>query len=593
MIIVVGNILKDVYLSLDSRTENFETDGNDTKWLDLAFNASSHHFFHRISNFSGTAVSLEVLKHLGLSASISGLYFDTKTKPQTSIYRYILTAEDSVSYLTPTTPPSAHFVAPIVAPNYLYVDRSANLNASTANKITSYLNSHPETKLILYLKSPNNPAYHALIKSAALIFTDSNQELLPFERTVYLSEHDLTFKNITEPISLARIDKLTHLSLYSIAAATIFASFIKGYSVEKSLRYAKLNIENSNLTSTLSLTELEKLSSTKDSSLELIAATLMAPRKGILAADESGGSIHKKFEQLDIPDTFNNRHAYRNIFLTTPNIENYLSGIILFDETARDHMDNGESIPDFLISHRIIPGIKVDQGLTPLDGTTETITKGLDDLPARLRKYRAMGLRFAKWRAAFNLTLDGDQVLTPTDRAITENSRILAEYAADCQAADIVPIVEPELIYDGYYSIDQSAKATSKILTHLIDELKNYGVNLRACIIKCNMVLAGKQFKNQSTPEAVGKATANVLKASVPPEIAGIVFLSGGQTPEQATANLAAILQNGPFPWKVTFSFARALQDPTLYAWAGDPANQEKARQAFLDRLLANSKALI
>ena len=256
-------------------------------------------------------------------------------------------------------------------------------------------------------------------------------------------------------------------------------------------------------------------------------------------------------------------------------------------ETARDLADNGQAIPDYLISRRIIPGIKVDQGLEKFENSEETYTKGLDGLEKRLREYYEMGLRFAKWRAAFNIT-----PATPSDHAILENCRILAEYAKACQSAGLVPIVEPEVVYDGNYSIEQSADTTGKILDQLFNELKNHHVNLRACILKVNMVLAGKQSETQSTAEEVGKSTAEVLKNHVPEELAGVVFLSGGQTPEQATENLAAVLRNGPFPWPVTFSFARALQDPALYAWAGNNENSEKARQAFLGRLIANSEVL-
>ena len=597
----MGNILKDVYLNLDSRTENFETDKNGIKWLNLGFDTSNHHFFHRVSSLSGAAVSLEVFKNFEIPTTISNsdFNFDAENAPHATAYRYILTSEDNVTYFTPSKPSSARFVAGDTPPEYLFVDRSADLDDIASTEIIGYLENHPEVKLVLYLKNQNALSYRALIEKSSLIFTETpefptdNFPTLPFDKTIYLSCHDLSYKNITTPITVERIDKLTHLSLYSIAAATILASFIKGYTIEKSLRLAKLNIENSSLSSTLSLSELNSLCEIPDESLELIAATLMAPGKGILAADESGGSIRKKFEQLNIADTFANRHTYRNIFLTTNDIENYLNGVILFDETARDQMDTGEPIPDFLISHRIIPGIKVDEGLATFENSNETYTKGLDTLPKRLREYYQMGLRFAKWRAAFNLTLENGAILTPSSACIAENCKILAEYASDCQSAGIVPIVEPELIYDGYYSIDDSATITGKILSALITELKNYNVNLRACIIKCNMVLAGRQFENQSTPEEVGKATAEVLKANIPPEIAGIVFLSGGQTPEQATLNLAAIIKNGPFPWPITFSFARALQDPALYAWQGDNNNLEKARQAFLDRLIANKEVLI
>ena len=608
-ILIVGNVLKDVYLSIDSRTENLETDKNGTKWLDLSFDASTHNYFHRISSFGGSAVSLEVFHNFGLDAAIinSDFTFDeSRQNPLASAYRYILTSEDSVSYIVPTTPAETVFEAPSVIPDYLFIDRSAEINEETSKKIQKFLAENPSVRLILYLKNNQNPNLNQLITHSALIFAEqnstnistefstSNTTVLPYEKTVYVSDHDLTYKNITEPISVERIDKLTHLSAYSIATATILASFIKKYTVEDSLKLARLNVENSNLDSTLTFNELSSLLSNKDESLDLIAATLMADKKGILAADESGGSIKKKFAQLNIEDTFENRHDYRNIFFTTDGIENCLSGVILFDETARDHMDTGESIPDFLISRRIIPGIKVDQGLEPLENSPdETYTKGLDDLKARLREYYQMGLRFAKWRAAFNLVLDENgNIKTPTDYAITENCHILAEYAKDCQSAGIVPIVEPELVYDGDYTIEQNATTTGKILETLVKELKSFKVNLKACIIKCNMVLAGKKKEHQSTPEEVGKFTAETLKNHVPPEIAGIVFLSGGQTPEQATDNLREIIKNGPFPWPLTFSFARALQDPALFTWQGNNENTEKARQAFLDRLIQNTKVL-
>ena len=356
---------------------------------------------------------------------------------------------------------------------------------------------------------------------------------------------------------------------------------------------AKVNVENSNLDSVLSLEEMKNLITMPAESLELIAASLVAPKKGILAADESGGSIKKKFAELEIEDTFENRHDYRHIFLTTPDLEKYVNGVILFDETARDKTDSGMPNVDYLISRRIIPGIKVDQGLEKYENSEETYTKGLSDLPERLREYYEMGLRFAKWRAAFNLTLsDNGEVVTPGERAITDNCQILAEYAKDCQSAGLVPIVEPEVVYDGYYPIERNAEVTGKILDCLFNELSNFGVKLEACILKVNMVLAGKKFEVQSTPEEVGRFTAETLKNHVPKELAGVVFLSGGQTVEQATENLGEVIKNGPFPWPVTFSFARALQDPALYAWRGNIKNADEAKAAFKERLIENTKVL-
>ena len=602
-ILIVGNILKDVYLNLDSRTEAFEQDKHHVNWLNLSFNASEHHYFNRHSSFGGAAITLQVLEKLGLTATVTGSDFryiehdaaDAHDMNTARSHRYILISDDGVSYITPSNFEPTIFAPSTTEPDYIYLDRSAFIIEENAQQISSYLDAHPHTNLIVYQKDDTNPHLNQLISRATLIFTEkTTTDMSSFDKTIFLSEHDISYKNITEPITIERIDKLTHLSAYSIASATVLGSFLLGLTVENSLKMARANVESANLDSVLTLDELNAIVASPSESLDLIAASLVAPRKGILAADESGGSIKKKFAELNIEDTFEHRHDYRNIFFSTPDIENYTSGIILFDETARDFADNGQHIPDYLISRRIIPGIKVDQGLEPLpDHPEETYTKGLADLPQRLREYYGMGLRFAKWRAAFNLTLDDHgNILTPTDHAITENCRILAEYASDCQSAGLVPIVEPELVYDGNYSLTHSAEVTGHILNILFKTLESFGVNLRACILKCNMVLAGKRYHTQSTPEEVGKATAEVLKNHVPSELAGIVFLSGGQTPEQATDNLAAVIKNGPFPWPITFSFARALQDPALYAWKGDHANAEAAKEAFLARLKANSEAL-
>ena len=618
-ILIVGNILNDIYLNLDSRTEKFETDKNNTKWLDISFDASEHHYFNRESSLSGSAVTLEVMTKMGLSATIndSDLNFnsDTPSNIPAETCRYILISEGNVSYLTPTTLKTTNFVAPSEAYDYLYIDRSAELNQTAINTISAYLDISPQTKLVVYYN--NASILDPLLARASLIFHEKNDQQpetsslnnVDPHKIIKINEDRISSLNISENISTNRIDMFTHLSAYSILSATILSSFILGNSIEDSFKLARLNLENSKLNSALSLEELQSLAETIKSSedIELIAKTILLYPKGILAADESGGSIHKKFEQLNIPDTYDNRRNYRNIFFTTPNLENYINAVILFDETARQQADNSQNFVDYLTTKRIIPGIKVDQGLEKYSDSTpanydqvalpahpdETWTKGLDDLPKRLQEYYQMGLRFAKWRAAFEIRSDDQgNIITPTDTAIEINCNILAKYAKDCQEANIVPIVEPELVYDGDYSIEQNAEITSKILDCLFNKLQNFGVNLRTCILKCNMVLAGKKFTEQSTPEEVGAKTANVLKSHVPEELAGVVFLSGGQTVEQATNNLANIIKNGPFPWPVTFSFARALQDPALYAWQGDNNNKDEASKAFLDRLIANTNAL-
>lgn len=602
-ILIVGNVLKDVYLNLDTRTETFEKDKNGTNWLSLSFDASEHHFFSRVSNFGGAAVSLEVCEKMGLGVKISGANIsfkdDAPCDAPAETYRYILMSDDEVSYFVPSKLKVSPFIAPEEPVDCLYIDRSANLTESILNQISDYLAKNEQTKLVIYLRKYQEPKFSKLLPRADLVFYEENPTAidpktspLDFEKTVFITETALSFQNIIEPINIDRVDRLTHLSAYSIAAATFLCGFALDKTPEKCLKMARINLENSSLDSSLSLPELGDIVSDKNS-LELIAANLVLPGKGILAADESGGSIAKKFAGLGIEDNFQNRHDYRNLFFTTKDIEKYLNGIILFDETARDKAENGQSIPDFLISKRIIPGIKVDQGLETFENSTETYAKGLNGLENRLAEYYEMGLRFAKWRAAFNLKTNGrGEILTPTTFAIKENCEILAKYAKKCQSAGLVPIVEPELVYDGYYSIEHSATTTAKILDCLFASLAKHNVNLRATVLKVNMVMAGKQKGTLSTPKEIGEKTAEVLKNHVPKELAGVVFLSGGQTPEQAVENLSEIVKHGPFPFPVTFSFARALQDPALYAWQGDNKNADNAREAFLNYLVRNAKAL-
>ena len=375
-ILIVGNILKDVYLNLDTRTDTLESDKNGTKWLNLSFNNSEHHFFNRHPSLGGAAVSLEVLNKLGLTAHVIGSDLNLEddnqyTKP--NIYRYILVSEDDkVSYFVPSNTEPTIFTVPENNYDYIFVDRSAALTPESIDNLIDYLKSNP-TKLALYHRNPLDQNLAALLPYANLIFIEKHHHFsedsyaLPSEITpdkiCVISDSHISFEHHVADLSLKRIDMLTHLSAFSILSATILGATILGKSKEEALKLAKLNLENSRLDSVLTLDELTDLdfATNQPNPLELIAASLL--KKGILAADESGGSIKKKFAQLDIPDTFENRHDYRNIFFTTDGLENYVTGVILFDETASDQMADGTPIPDYLIAKRIIPGIKVDQGL--------------------------------------------------------------------------------------------------------------------------------------------------------------------------------------------------------------------------------------
>lgn len=619
-VLVVGSVIKDVYLNIDSRGESFETDKNGVRWLDLGFDASEHHFFSRVDNYGGAAVTLEVLQNLGIEARISGAELDFLNegdemgKAMGFPHRYVLISDEQICYLAPSRFQKASWAVPEGSVDYIYVDRSAVMTEAVEQQIIDYLNNAPRTKLVMYVQDILDTKWDRLLRRASLIFVEGPDKgpaktdaleraelarrLAEFDKrkVVYLSDKRMSYLSISEKISMKRVDMMTHLSAYSIMAGTVLGCFILDLSVEKSLRLARINVENARLDSSLGLAQLnETLEAEKlGSNLELIAASLVRKPKGILAADESGGSIHKKFEAMEIPDDYETRREYREMLITTEGLGEYVNGVILFDETARQRVMTGENFVNYLTRKMIIPGIKVDQGLEEMkELPTETYTKGLDGLGERLDEYHEMGLRFAKWRAAFKITMDENgEILTPTEGAVLRNCEILAEYAKKCQKHGLVPIVEPEVMYDGEHSSETCARVTGEVLDVLFDELVKKKVRLEACILKVNMVIAGKNYGKRSTAEEVGEKTAEVLKMHVPRELAGVVFLSGGQTPEQATENLAAVEKNGPFPWPVTFSFARALQEPALMKWAGKEENVAEAQEAFRARLEANSKAL-
>lgn len=322
--------------------------------------------------------------------------------------------------------------------------------------------------------------------------------------------------------------------------------------------------------------------------MQEVAQALVAKPKGIFAADESGGSTEKRFASYGIECTEETRRQYRQLFFTTPEIEKYISGVILFDETARQLSDSGQPLRELLRDRGIIPGIKVDKGLVPLPGFgEETVTSGLEGLSTRLDEYARMGLRFAKWRAALKI---GDG--TPSEAAIRENAAVLAQYALECQQAGIVPIVEPEVMLEGDHTLDRCYHTLTAVLDEQFRQLDLLGVDRSACILKTSMAIAGSSSDEQQVTEYTARATTDALHGHVPHDLAGIVFLSGGQTPEQATENLAAITQLGPHPWNITFSYSRALQEPAIQAWLGKPENVPAAQAAFLERVKANSAAV-
>lgn len=319
--------------------------------------------------------------------------------------------------------------------------------------------------------------------------------------------------------------------------------------------------------------------------LHATALAMVAPGKGILAADESFGNINKKFEKLGIPVTEENRRAYREMLFTAPGIGNYVSGIILFDETLRQSAADGRSFVKVLEDAGIIPGIKVDEGTAKIDGSEETFTKGLEGLPARLPEYVNLGAKFAKWRGVITI---GENM--PTDTAIRRNAKDLASYAAMCQEAGLVPIVEPEVLMDWSNTIDVCRDATERTLLAVFDELEKADVAIDGMILKPNMVVPGKESGAKASPEEVAAATTGLFNKVLPADLPGVVFLSGGQGEVEATENLNA-MNRTKNPWPLSFSYGRALQSSALKIWNGKPENVASAQEAFIHRAKMNSLA--
>ena len=322
--------------------------------------------------------------------------------------------------------------------------------------------------------------------------------------------------------------------------------------------------------------------------LKTTAQALVAPGKGILAADESSGTIKKRFDSIKVESTEESRRAYRELLFTAPGAEDFISGVILYDETIRQSAADGTPFPKLLESKGVIPGIKVDTGAKPLAMAAEgeTVTEGLDGLRERLDEYRELGARFAKWRATYTIT---DEL--PSRLAYDVNAHALARYAALCQEADIVPIVEPEVLMDGDHSIERSFVVTSAALDALYRELFEQNVYPEATLLKPNMVLSGYGAKKQASDEDVAHMSLAAYGRCVPAAVPGIVFLSGGQSDEQATARLNEMNTRGPHPWQLSFSYGRALQAAALKAWEGDPAKVAAAQQAYAHRARLNGAA--
>ena len=321
--------------------------------------------------------------------------------------------------------------------------------------------------------------------------------------------------------------------------------------------------------------------------LESVAQAMVARGKGILAADESMGTIKRRFDSIKIESNDNNRRAYREMLFSTKGVEEAISGVILFDETLRTATSDGTPFPQLLSKKGIMPGIKVDKG--PVDIPTfpgEVVTEGLDGLRGRLKEYKELGAKFAKWRAVITI---GEAI--PTYTCLEANGHALARYAALCQEAGIVPIVEPEVLLDGNHTIERCQDVSEQTLKVTFSALFLHRVHLEGMILKPSMVVSGKDNPRQAGVEEVAERTIRCLKRTVPAAVPGIAFLSGGQSAVSATEHLNAMNKMGPHPWQVSFSYARALQDPALKAWKGEAGNVAAAQKVFYHRAKMNSAA--
>jgi fructose-bisphosphate aldolase class I len=324
--------------------------------------------------------------------------------------------------------------------------------------------------------------------------------------------------------------------------------------------------------------------------LEDIASYIVADGKGILAADESTGTIKKRFDSINVESNEDSRRDYREMLFRASSMSKAIGGVILFDETLRQSASNGDLLRDVISRQKSLPGIKVDQGVSPFnDSDIETITKGLDGLDERCQEYDSLGAKFTKWRAVINI--NGNNI--PSAECIDQNMDSLAEYALIAQKNNMVPIVEPEVIMDGDHSIDRCFDVTKKTLTRLYDFLDQKNVNIKGTLLKPNMVVSGTTNNVQAPIEEVAEKTLECLKSSISNDTPGVVFLSGGQSDIDATAHLDAMNKIGGFSWKLSFSYGRALQQAALKSWQGKPENMAAAQEAFNHRAIMNKKAAL
>ncbi len=608
-ILIIGNVLKDVYLKLDNRQNDFEEDAQGISWLDLAFNGTKHGFFKRTAVYGGAAVSMAVLSRLGVEAKILGSQTEFKNgeivwQDQPDDYRYIFCHEGEITYFVPSSRKVTDWVTPNGTPEWLLIDRSATISARLVDEVKNFIKFSPATKIAVHVEKNLTPDGQRLAEMADILFVEDEPPVHTEEKivdkidlgapnkqlTCHISPRKIVLNDAEESWVLSKTDMMTHLTVYSTIVATVLGVVAAGGSAADAVLWARLNAEHATLEATLTakkLQELAKAEREKRENMKLVTQSLMAPRMGILAADESERTLTERLVSFGIPANANTRKAYREMLLSTPELKEYASGVILSEETAKMKMERGQSFLEYLTGRGIITGIKADQGQVQFGDSGETYSLGEVGLTERLRDYYNMGARFAKWHAKFVIGKD-----MPSFQAVERAAELLAGFVKECQLVGIVPMIESDVSWAGNYTIEQSLETTNRVLTTIFEKLERRRTDLDSVILKTNMISAGGEAVAQSTPREVAMATAAVMKHTVPKYIAGVTFMSGGQAPKVATQNLVAICKEKPFPWPVSYAFSRALQEPVMQTWKGKEDNVKAAQAALKRHLQDNSEAI-
>ncbi len=608
-ILIIGNVLKDVYIKLDDRQNDFETDANGIDWLNLGFNGAAHSFFQRTSVYGGAAVSLSVLYRLGLNAEILNSrteFVDGEVvwSGEPDNYRYIFCHKDEITYFVPSSRKVTDWSMPSGTPEWILVDRSAKISQRLVNELKNFLKFSPATKLAVHAEKYATPSGKILREMADVLFLEDEPAMHPEveivdkvetdhpskQLTCHISPHKIVFSDAEESWELSKTDMMTHLTVYSTIVATVLGVLSVGGSPADAVLWARLNAEQATITGSLSakkLQELARAEKEKRDNLKYVARLIMAPHRGVLAMDESEPKLTERLVRAGIAGTESQRKAYRELILTTPDLNRYISGVILSDTSAKQKVKPGITMVEYLTNQGLIPGLKADQGLAELVQTGESYTVGIETLSDRVRTAYANGFRFAKWRAKFQIQKD-----QPSFIAVERNAELLASFAKECQLTGVVPIVESDILWDGDYSIEDCAAVTDRVLSSIFLKLEQRHIDLSGCILKTNMITSGQAAEKPATTEEIGMATAAIMRHVVPKYTGGVLFLSGGQPSKVANQNFTAICQNAPYPWPVSFAFGRALQEPAMLTWKGSSDNIVAAQAALKRHLEANVEAL-